>query len=71
MPGRVSVYGRDIRRAPLCDSSDAEMVVIHGAADTPIMLLVRLQGDVWGLSTPDDEDWSAMCTRFGIGFGQT
>lgn len=70
MAGRVSVYGHDIRRAPLCDSSDAEMIVIHGASDTPIMLLFRMQDDVWGLSTPDDADWPAMCTRFGLGFGQ-
>lgn len=64
--GRVTVYGPDIMRPPLCDDASAQMVVVRNASGSPIMLLVRLAGDTWGLSTPDDRDWEAMCTRFGL-----
>jgi len=64
--GRVTVYGGDVMRPPLCDSGDAQMVVIRNAADEPIILLARLNGDVWGLSTPEDKDWSSLCIRFGL-----
>lgn len=66
MSGRVTVYGRDIMTRPLCDSTDAQMVVVRSTAGDPIILLARLGGDTWGLSTPDDKDWSALCTRFGL-----
>ena len=64
--GRVTVYGPDPMRPPLCDDPDAQMVVIRNVAGDPILLLVRLAGDDWGMSTPDDKDWSAMCVRFGL-----
>lgn len=64
--GRVTVYGPDMLRAPLCDDDSAQMVVVRNVAGEPIVLLVRLVGDTWGLSTPDDKDWSAMCVRFGL-----
>lgn len=66
MSGRVTVYGRDVMRPPLCDDPDAQMVVVRNSAGDPIILLVRLSGDTWGLSTPDDGDWGAMCVRFGL-----
>ena len=43
--GRVTVYGPDIMRPPLCDDASAQMVVVRNAAGSPIMLLVRLAGD--------------------------
>ena len=64
--GRVTVYGHDVLRAPLCDDADAQMVVVRNVAGDPIVLLVRLAGDTWGLTTPDDADWAAMCVRFGL-----
>lgn len=66
MNGNVTVYGKDVLTAPLCDSPDAQMVVVRSVAGEPIILLVRLAGDTWGLSTPDDKDWGAMCVRFGL-----
>lgn len=64
--GAVAVYGPDVMRPPLCDSPAAQMVVVRNAAGSPIVLLVRLNGDTWGLSTPDDKDWPEMCIRFGL-----
>lgn len=64
--GRVTVYGHDMLRPPLCDDADAQMVVVRNMSGEPIILLARLAGDTWGLSTPDDEDWGAMCVRFGL-----
>lgn len=66
MAGRVTVYGPSILKAPLCDDSSASMIVIRDVADAPIMVLVRLNGDTWGLSTPDDKDWDVVCIRYGI-----
>lgn len=66
MQGRVTVYGPDILRPPLCDDTSARIVVIRDKAGAPLMFLVRLGDDVWGISTPDDDDWGAMCLRFGI-----
>jgi len=64
--GRVTVYGPDMLRPPLCDDASAQMVVVRNVAGEPIVLLVRLTGDTWGLSTPDDKDWPEMCVRFGL-----
>jgi len=64
--GRVTVYGSDILRPPLCDDADAKMVVVRNAAGDPMVLLYRLAGDDWGLSTPDDSDWTAVCIRLGL-----
>lgn len=66
MSGNVTVYGRNVLRPPLCDDPDAQMVVIRNTAGAPIILLVRLSGDTWGLSTPEDTDWAETCIRFGI-----
>lgn len=64
--GKVTVYGRDILRPPLCDSDAAQMVVVRDGAGAPLLLLVRLAGDEWGLTTPDDPDWAALCVRYGL-----
>ena len=64
--GRVTVYGSNVLRPPLCDDSDAQMVVVRNAAGDPMVLLYRLAGDDWGLSTPDDKDWAATCVRLGL-----
>ena len=66
MTGRVTVYGPNILRAPLCDDPSANMIVIRDVSDTPIIVLVRLNGDSWGLCTPDDRDWNATCVRYGL-----
>lgn len=66
MAGRVTVYGPSILKAPLCDDPSASMIVVRDVADAPIMVLVRLNGDTWGLSTPDDKDWDVVCIRYGI-----
>ena len=64
--GRVTVYGSNVLRPPLCDDADAKMVVVRNAAGDPMILLYRLAGDDWGLSTPDDSDWAAVCVRLGL-----
>lgn len=64
--GRVSVYGGDMTRRPLCDSEDAKLVIIRNASGSPTVILARLNGDTWGLVTPEDRDWEAMCVRFGL-----
>lgn len=64
--GRVTVYGSNVLRPPLCDDPDAQMVVVRSVAGDPMILLYRLAGDNWGLSTPDDKDWVATCIRLGL-----
>jgi len=64
--GRVTVYGSNVLRPPLCDDSDAKLVVVRNSAGDPMILLYRLAGDDWGLSTPDDKDWVAICVRLGL-----
>ena len=66
MNGRVTVYGSNVMRPPLCDDPDASMVVVRSRSGDPMILLVRMAGDTWGMSTPDDKDWGAMCVRFGL-----
>ena len=66
MNGRVTVYGKDVMRPPLCDDPDAQIVVVRSVSGAPMLLLVRMAGDTWGLSTPDDKDWEATCIRLGL-----
>lgn len=64
--GRVTVYGRSILKPPLCDSDEAQMIVVRDGSGAPMTLMVRLAGDEWGLTTPDDKDWPALCIRYGL-----
>lgn len=65
--GRVTVYGSNVLRPPLCDDPDTRLVVIRNTVGDPMILLARLNDeDTWGLVTPDDPDWGAMCIRFGL-----
>ena len=66
MNGRVTVYGSNVMRPPLCDDQDAQMVVVRSVSGAPMIILYRLAGDSWGMSTPDDKDWSAVCVRLGL-----
>ena len=66
MNGRVTVYGSNVMRPPLCDDPDAQMVVVRSVSGDPMIILYRLAGDSWGLSTPDDRDWGAVCVRLGL-----
>ncbi len=56
--GKVTVYGRD--------SEDAKLIVVRDSSGAPTIILARITGDTWGLVTPDDKDWDAMCVRFGL-----
>ena len=64
--GRVTVYGSNIMRPPLCDDSDAQIVVVRSVTGEPVLVLARLAGDNWGLSMPDDADWAETCVRLGL-----
>lgn len=64
--GRVTVYGSNVMRPPLCDDSDAQLVVVRSVSGDPMLVLVRCAGDTWGLSTPDDSDWNETCVRLGL-----
>lgn len=64
--GKVTVYGQDILARPLCDSEEAKLIVVRDATGAPNIVLARLNGDTWGLVTPEDKDWEAMCVRFGL-----
>lgn len=65
--GRVTVYGTDIRKPPLLDSSDAQMVIIRDAFGDPMIVMVRiLSDDTWGLVTKNDPDWQGVLLRCGL-----
>jgi len=65
--GRVTVYGTNVMKPPLCDDPDAQLVVVRNADGAPMILLARLNGaDTWGLVTPEDNDWAALCVRYGL-----
>ena len=65
--GRIVVRGRDIMRAPLLDSADAQVVEVYDGFGDPMALLVRiLSDDTWGLVTKGDEDWEAMKVQYGL-----
>lgn len=65
--GRVTVYGADIRRPPLVDGNEPEMVMIRDEFGDPMILLFRhLSGDTWGLSTRGDEDFMEMLVKYGF-----
>jgi hypothetical protein len=65
--GSVVVYGPDIRRQPLLDSAEAQLVVIKDVFGDAMALFVRiLSDDTWGLSTKGDPDWSDMLVKYGL-----
>lgn len=65
--GRVVVYGTDIRKPPLLDSSEPQMILVKDGFGDPMALLVRiLSDDTWGLCTKGDPDWEAMLIKYGF-----
>lgn len=65
--GRVTVYGSDMRKPPLVDSSEPELILIRDGFGEPLTLLVRiLSEDTWGLVTRGDPDFADMLVRSGL-----
>lgn len=65
--GSVVVYGPDVRKPPLLDSIEPQMILIKDAFGDPMVLLVRvLSNDTWGMCSKADPDWSEMLTQYGI-----
>lgn len=65
--GRVTVFGPDIRKPPLVDSAEPEMILVRDVAGDPMLLLVRVvSDDRWGLATKGDDDWEEMLVKYGI-----
>ena len=65
--GNVVVYGLDIRKPPLLDSNEPQMILIKDAFGDPMVLLVRiLSEDTWGLCTKADSDWQSMLVKYGL-----
>lgn len=65
--GRVTVYGPDIRKPPLVDSSEPELLLIRDGFGDPMILLVRtMSDDTWGLSTRGDEDFMDQLVKYGF-----
>jgi hypothetical protein len=63
--GKIVVRGRNIMRPPLLETEDAEIIEIHDQFGDLMGLLTRIQDDVWGLTTRQDEDWNEVCVRYG------
>ena len=65
--GNVVVYGCDVRRPPLLDSNEAQMIVIKDGFGDPMVVLVRiLTDDTWGMVTKADPDWNNVLVRYGL-----
>ena len=61
------VYGTDVRKPPLLDSAEANLIVIHDGFGDPMVLLTRiLTNDTWGMVTKADPDWDQMLARYGV-----
>lgn len=65
--GNVVVYGTDVRKPPLLDSTEANLIVIHDGFGDPMVLFTRiLTNDTWGMVTKADSDWDQMLARYGV-----
>ena len=65
--GRVTVYGTDVRKPPLIDSAEPQMIVIKDGFGDPMILMLRMMSDdTWGMVTRSDADWLPMLVRCGL-----
>lgn len=65
--GRVTVYGPDMRKAPLIDSPEPEVILIRDEFGDPMTLLARtMSDDTWGLTTRGDEDFMDNLVKYGF-----
>ena len=64
---KLIVRGRDIMQPPLLETDNAHIIEIRDEFGdlTSLMVYGIFGGDMWGLVTKDDDDWSAMLVRYG------
>jgi hypothetical protein len=64
---RVVVRGSDIRKPPLLDSTEPQVIEMYDVDNQLVAFLVRIFTDsTWGLCTKHDPDWPEMCVRYGF-----
>jgi hypothetical protein len=63
---KLTIKAKDIRNAVAYESDDPGPIIIRDAAGEPILIIVNLAGDTWGIANPNDEDWDAVKSRYGI-----
>lgn len=63
---KVTVLGDSILKPPLLESDDAKTIVIRDEAGRPLLLVVNIREDTWGVSSSQDKDWQNVLQRFGV-----
>lgn len=65
--GNVVILGLDIRRKPLYDSNEAQIILIKDSFGDPMVMLARtMSDDTWGLCSKGDADWDGMTIKYGL-----
>ena len=62
----VTVHGGNILEPPLLESNKVKTIVIRTSEGKPILLVVNIHDDTWGVSSSMDSDWKTVLERFGI-----
>lgn len=63
---KVTVRGGNVLEKPLLESDDVKTVLVRNSDGRPMLLLVNIRGDTWGVSSSSDPDWKIVLERFGI-----
>lgn len=63
---QVTVYENDAFQPPLLDSNKVNRIVIRSSDGDPILFIVMLADNTWGVVSRHDEDWNAFVKRYSI-----
>lgn len=63
--GKVEVYSNTLSGPDFSDDK-SNFVVIRDSDGKPIIVVVRLTGDTWGMCNASDNDWQNVLDRYGI-----
>jgi hypothetical protein len=63
---KVSIKPKNMIGPNLFESDEVGPIIIRDKEGRPILIVVHIIEDTWGIATPNDEDWEVTKDKCGI-----
>ena len=62
----VEVLGHNIAKQPIYKGNDVKTIVIRDSDGKAMLVVINIDGDLWGVSSSKDSDWKIILEKFGV-----
>lgn len=62
----VEVLGHNLAKPPLYKGDDVKTIVIRDSVGNAMIVIINIDGDLWGVSSSKDSDWKVILEKFGV-----